>query len=350
MTASDAILGHRSQLTALGKDLALNNVSNAYIFSGARHLGKFSIAKRFGRELLCDGLSPEESGAVDEQIRRLLHPDFLVIDQLWIEDVCEDFAVLGKSSNIPQQHRAKNSPAKTDKISIDDIRAVQERLHEVGAGRYRCCIIRSVERMQTEAVSALLKILEEPPEGVVFLLTTQNIASLPPTLVSRARVLHFTRLTDAELDPLLTGASPSTSLPPSPSGYGRAGRAGDEERQFLLRVAQGAPGVIKRLRDNPDLLRAERQVYSNALAFWHSRSNVERLQLLSPLHERSAEAEKFLLHLYLAFREEHAGAHHDAPLHDPSSVRHLTELSRNLETNVNRQLLAQKFVLELARG
>ncbi len=322
MSAHDAILGHRSQMTALGKDLARNNVSNAYIFSGAQHLGKFSIAKRFGRELLCDGLSPEESAAVDEQIRRLLHPDFLVIDQLWIEDVCEDFAVLGKSSNIPQQHRAKNSPAKTDTISIDDIRAVQERLHEVGAGRYRCCIIRSVERMQTAAVSALLKILEEPPEGVTFLLTTQSLPSLLPTLVSRARVLHFTRLTDAELDPLLAGAS-------------------DEERQFLLRVAQGAPGVVKRLRENPDLFRAERQVYSSALAFWHSRSNVERLQLLSPLHERSAEAEKFLLHLYLAFREEHDEL-------DASSVGHLTELSRNLETNVNRQLLTQKFVLELA--
>ncbi len=296
---------------------------HAYLFSGAPHLGKFTIAKQFGRELLCSGRSEDECGAITDQIDRLLHPDFLVIDQLWIEDVCEDFAVIAKSSNIPQQHRAKDSPAKTDTISIDDIRAVQERLHDVGTGRYRCCIIRSVERMQTAAVSALLKILEEPPEGVTFLLTTQSLPSLLPTLVSRARTLHFVRLTDAELEPLLAGVA-------------------SDERRFLLRVAQGAPGIIKRLRENPDLLRTERQVYSSALAFWHSRSNLERMQLLAPLHERGREADQFLLHLSLALREEAEEA-------KPSIVRHLSDLCRNLETNVNRQLLAQDFVLSLVR-
>lgn len=321
MTAFDATLGHRSQLAALEQDIAQNNVAHAYIFSGAPHVGKFTIAKQFARQLLCYGQDGETCAEIGSQIDRLLHPDLFVIDQLWIEDVCEDFAVIAKSSNVPQQHRTKDSPAKTDTISIDDIRAVQERLHDVGSGLFRCCIIRSVERMQTAAVSALLKILEEPPEGVVFLLTTQSLQQLLPTLVSRARVLHFNRLTNDELEPLLTDAS-------------------DDERQFLLRVAQGAPGIIKRLRENPDLLRAERQIYSSAIAFWHSRSNVERLQLLSPLHERSVEADKFLLHLSLAFREERDEL-------DPSAVRHLTALMRNLETNVSRQLLVQDFVLSL---
>src|SRR3989338_672886 len=171
--ATTDILGHRPQLAALETDLAQGNVVHAYLFSGAPHLGKFTIAKHFGRQLLCDGRSGEECAAITDQIDRLLHPDFLVIDQLWIEDVCEDYSVIAQSSNVPQQHRAKDPPAKTDTISIDDIRAVQDRLHDVGSGRYRCCLIRSVERMQTTAVSALLKILEEPPEGVVFLLTTQ---------------------------------------------------------------------------------------------------------------------------------------------------------------------------------
>lgn len=321
VSMSDAILGHRSQLAALEQDLAQGNVAHAYIFAGAPHLGKFTIAKQFGRRLLCYGHDNEECAAITDQVDRLLHPDFLVIDQLWIEDVCEDFDVIAKSSNVPQQHRAKDSPAKTDTISIDDIRAVQERLHEVGTGKFRSCLIRSVERMQTAAVSALLKILEEPPEGVVFLLTTQSLQQLLPTLISRARVLHFNRLTDSDLDPFLSDAS-------------------DDERQFLLRIAQGAPGVIRRLRDDPDLLRSERQIYASALAFWHSRSNVERLQLIAPLHERGTEADKFLVHLSLAFREERSEL-------DSSAVRHLMTLMRNLETNVNRQLLTQEFVLSL---
>lgn len=324
MQTSSNILGHRSQLAELQMDLDQSNVVHAYLFSGAQHLGKFAVAKWFARQLLCYGHDKEECPAINDQIDRLLHPDLLVIDQLWIEDVCEDFAVIAQSSNIPQQHRTKDSPAKTDTISIDDIRAMQERLHEVGAGKFRSCLIRSVERMQTAAVSSLLKILEEPPEGVVFLLTTQALSSLVPTLVSRARTLHFTRLTDSELEPLLAGA-------------------GQDERQFLLRVAQGAPGVIKRLRENPDLLRKEKQVYSSALAFWHSRSNVERMQLLQPLHERNSEADQFLLHLSLALREESEAAR-------PAVVRNLATLCRNLETNVNRQMLAQEFVLALASG
>ena len=326
---SSIILGHRLQLAALAEDLAQDNVAHTYLFSGAPHLGKFTIAKQFGRELLCVGRDDAGCEAIHDQIDRLLHPDFLVIDQLWIEGVCEDFTVISKSSNVPQQHRTKNS-AKTDAISIDDIRAVQERLHEVGTSRYRCCIIRSVERMQTPAVSALLKILEEPPAGVVFLLTTQSLPSLVPTLVSRARTLHCSRLTDLELEPLLAARLPD--------GQG----LGDDERQFLIRVAQGAPGIIKRLRENPDLLRTERQVYSSALLFWHGRSNIERMQLLAPLHERGANADQFLLHLSLALRDERD----EAP---PSAVTHLTELCRNLETNVNRQLLTQQFVLALAK-
>lgn len=342
---SPKILGHRSQLAALGQDLARDNVAHAYLFSGARHLGKFSIAHRFARELLTSGLEDEEKARAVDQIDRLLHSDLLVIDQLWIENICEDAAVIAKSSNVPQQHRMK-AKAKTDTISIDDIRSLQERLHEVRISPFRCCLIRSAERMQTEAVNALLKILEEPPPGVVFLLTTQALSLLLTTLVSRTRTLHFTRLTDSELEPLLSEIEdPSTPLPPSPLGstrdYGRAGRAGDE-RQFLLRVAQGAPGVIVRLRSNPELLRRERQVYSSALAFWHSRSNVERMQLLAPLHERNADADQFLLHLSLALREERDEG-------GPSAVRHLAELCRNLETNVSRQLLAQNFVLGLTQ-
>jgi DNA polymerase III gamma/tau subunit len=320
MPAAD-ILGHRAQLACLEADLEQGNVAHAYLFCGARHLGKSAVAKWFAQQLLTQGIQGEERAAAVEQIERLLHPDLLVIDQLWIEDACEDFAVIARSSNVAQQHRAK-AKAKTDTISIDDIRSLQERLHEVGTGIYRCCIIRSVERMQAEAVNALLKILEEPPEGVVFLLTTQSLSSLLPTLISRTRTLHFARLTEAELAPLLQNL-------------------GEDERQFLLRIAQGAPGIVKNLRENPDLLRREKQAYSSALAFWHSRSAVERLQLLTPLHERSEEADAFLLHLFLALREEYDQV-------PPHLLRHLLDLCRDRETNVNRQLLAQRFVVGLA--
>jgi DNA polymerase-3 subunit delta' len=318
MVPSTEIIGHESQLQALRKDLETDNVAHAYLFAGKRHLGKFTAAKWFAETLLLSDVSETEREKRRHEIDRLLYRDLLVIDQLWIEESCEDFDVIARYSNVPQQHRQK-AKAKTDSISIEDIRALQGQLHEVGGGRFRCCLIRSVERMQEEAVNALLKILEEPPPGVVFLLTTEHQSRLLPTLVSRTRVLRFSPLSRKELVPLVRDANA-------------------EDASFLLRLSQGAPGVILRLRGDPDLLRAERQRYTNALSFWHARTLGERLRQLEPLNERGEDAEQFLLHLALALREERT----------PDSVRRtaaLLQLTRDLRTNASKPLLAQRFAL-----
>ncbi len=320
MPVSVPIVGHHALLRSLADDLADGHVANAYLFAGDRHLGKFTIASWFARGLLTAGLTGKAKQAADGQIDRLLHPDLLVLDMLWMEEVQEDAGVIAQSSNISQAHRQK-SKAKTDTISIDDVRVLQERLQDVKEGIYRACLIRSAERFQDEAVSALLKILEEPPAGVVFLLTTQSLPSLLPTLVSRCRVLRFSRVTSKELHPLLAGIA-------------------DDDRAFILRMAQGAPGIVRRLVDDPDALRMARAVSAAARTFWESHSALERLTLLKPLLDRTAEADSLLLHLALTLREELA----------PASARKalaLGQLVQGMETNVSRQLLVQRFVLAL---
>lgn len=321
MASLDSILGHQDQRSALAEDLAGGNVAHAYLLAGPRHLGKFTIARWFARELLtADASDGAERKRLEGEIERLIHPDLLVIDRLWIEDQSEDLDEIARYSNIAQQHRPK-AKAKTDTISIDDIRTLQERLYDVRTRKFRAVLIRSVERMQDEAVTSLLKILEEPPEGLVFLLTTQVLASLLPTLVSRCRVLRFFPLPRRELAPLLT-------------------QLGEEEAAFLAHLAQGAPGVIRDLRDDPDRLRAEHTAHANALSFWHARSFPDRLRLLSPLHERGGEADRLLLHLALALREQTPAS----PVH----VQALSVLAAALRTNAQRQLLAQRFALEVS--
>ncbi|MDD4319874.1 MAG: hypothetical protein PHW10_06160 [Candidatus Peribacteraceae bacterium] len=321
MPSSSGIIGHERQLQALQTDLDADNVAHAYLFTGKRHLGKFTVAKRFARMLLLsDAGSDEERARREKMIDRLLYPDLLVIDELWMEDVREDFGEIAKTSNIPQQHRAK-AGAKTDTVSMDDIRALQERLHEVGAGRFRCCLIRSAERLQEEAVNALLKILEEPPPGVVFLLTTQSLSSLLPTLVSRSRTVRFSALPLRDLAPLVQDV---------PEG----------DAQFILRLAQGAPGLILRLKNDAERLRQERQRYNQALSFWNATTLAERLKFLEPLHSRGEDAEQFLLHLALALREERSTAR-------DARTRALTRLVRDLRTNASRPLLSQRFAFDV---
>lgn len=312
------IIGHERQIAELKADLENGHVAHAYLFAGPPRIGKTTVAKWFARQLLLQGLADIERERSDHEIVRLLHPDLLILDDLWIEGQREDWEVIAQSSNIPQQHRSKAPKImKTDTISIDDVRVIQNRLHETGRGHWSCCIIRSVERMRDEAANAFLKILEEPPEGRVFLLTTESVSSLLPTIVSRARVLHFDRVPEPAMHALVK------DLP-------------DEEAHFLLHLAQGAPGVVRALREDPDVLRGERLLHSKALSFWTSKSTVERLKLLTPLHKRGGESDRFLLHLALTLRE-HALTH--------GFERALAQLVRGLETNAHRQLLVQRFAL-----
>lgn len=315
------IVGHAEQLENFRSDIETDNVVHAYLFSGPRHLGKMTVAHWFARELLTVDNSDEDKEEEYKAIERMTHPDLMVLDRLWIEGKREDWDTIAKTSNVPQVHRSKAPKAKTNIISIDDIRALQGRLNETGTGRWRCCLIRSVERMQDAAANAFLKILEEPPSGLVFILTTQAKSSLLPTIISRTRVVRFRRLAGKELLTLLDGVP-------------------EDEASFILHLAQGAPGIVERLRSDTDVLRERRQMHERASSFWRAQTLRERLQILEPLHERGQEAEDFLLHLGLTLRE-HAT--------DPTSkhINSLTELSRGLQTNAQRQLLVQRFALDL---
>lgn len=318
MGGSEAIVGHQNITTELQRDIERGNIAHAYLFTGPRHIGKFTVGKWFARELLLGSASEEERRDWERAMDRLIHPDFLVLDQLWIEDTCEDWGLIAKSSNAPQKHRSKPPKARSDTIGIEDIRALQDTLLESGAGLYRCCLIRSIERMQEAAANAFLKILEEPPEGRVFILTTETLESVLPTIVSRTRVLRFSRLPKSIMQQLLS------DLP-------------EEDAQFLLHLAQGAPGTIYTFRSDPDALRTQRLMHAQASSYWHTPSIATKLQLLEPLHRRSEEASYFLLHLALTLRE------HPAPR--PAWERALRRLMLGFQTNAQRQLLTQCFVL-----
>lgn len=315
MSQKHPIIGHARQRAELASDLESGNVSHAYLFAGSPSLGKTTVAQWFARELLTDGKNATEKEEIIRQCDRLIHPDLLILDQLWIEDQCDDFDVIAQSTNIPQQHRAKAPTAKTDTISIDDVREIQSRLQETGNGRYRVCIIRGIERMQEGAANAFLKILEEPPPGRIFVLTTDALTTVLPTTLSRTRLLRFERVSDREISGLLKDVD-------------------EEERRFILHLAQGSPGTAVRLASDPDQLRAEHQLHEQALRFWSKTTPIDRLTLLEPLFERGQDAGRFLLHLSLALRETR---------YTRSQERALMELASGLKTNAHRQLMTQNF-------
>lgn len=316
------VIGHRRQREELEQDLQSGNVAHAYLFVGPPHIGKFTVAKWFAKELLMVGVEPEKKEQTEHMIDRLLHPDLLVLDRLWIEEQMEDWNVIAQYSNVPQEHR-KKAGTKTDRISIDDIRALQARMMGTGTSRYGCVCIRNIERMDDPPANALLKVLEEPPPGRVFLLTAQSVDAVLPTIVSRCRVIRFSAVPQADTAPLLKGLDP-------------------EEAHFLQHISQGAPGLLLSLRDDPEKLRAERLLHTQANAFWRSTQMSERIKLLEPVTEKGADAERFALHLALTLRERSPRT-----LAQERALQRLTSL---LKTNAQRPLLAVQFAMSVGEN
>jgi hypothetical protein len=89
-------------------------------------------------------------------------------------------------------------------FKIDQFREVKETMGFSGfAGSYRIFLISEAERMTNQAANSLLKLLEEPPPGWIFLLTVSDATLLPSTVVSRCQMLRLRPIPEAELAALL---------------------------------------------------------------------------------------------------------------------------------------------------
>ena len=92
---------------------------------------------------------------------------------------------------------------------IDTIRQLRQNAWLLpGEAPCRVCVLCGAENMTDQAQNALLKILEEPPEHTVFILTAENRAMLLPTILSRLQTIRLEPLTPAEILPVLRERCP----------------------------------------------------------------------------------------------------------------------------------------------
>lgn len=92
---------------------------------------------------------------------------------------------------------------------IDTIRQLRQNAWLLpGEAPCRVCVLCCAENMTDQAQNALLKILEEPPEHTVFILTAENRAMLLPTILSRVQTIRLEPLTPAEILPVLRERCP----------------------------------------------------------------------------------------------------------------------------------------------
>lgn len=168
----EEVYGQPHITATLKNELVSGRVAHAYLFTGSRGTGKTTCAKILSKAVNC--LSPHDGDPCNEcEICR-------GIDNSSVLDVIEIDA-------------ASNN-------GVDNIRDLRDEANFTPVkAKYRVYIIDEVHMLSTGAFNALLKILEEPPEHVIFILATTEVHKLPATILSRCQRFDFKRITPEDI-------------------------------------------------------------------------------------------------------------------------------------------------------
>jgi DNA polymerase-3 subunit gamma/tau len=166
------LVGQGHVTETLANAIKMHRVAHAYIFSGARGVGKTTAARILAKALNCvNGPTPEPCGECDS---------------------CKEIAA-GSSLDVIEIDAASNR-------GIDQIRELREMVrYAPAASRSKVVILDEAHMLTGEASNALLKTLEEPPERVIFVMATTQPEDLEDTIRSRAQHFHFRALTFNEI-------------------------------------------------------------------------------------------------------------------------------------------------------
>lgn len=160
---------------------------HAILFHGCEGTGKRAFAERFAAALLCE--QPEESGHACGRcdscgwFAQYGHPDYRRVRPDVLED--EDSAEEGEGDEAKSK-KAGKTPSKD--IRIEQVRGLAGFMNvSTHRSGLRVVLLYPAEALNAASANALLKTLEEPPPGTVFLLVTHRIDRLLPTILSRCR-------------------------------------------------------------------------------------------------------------------------------------------------------------------
>lgn len=181
--------GHDEAWSAWRSAMGSQRMHHAWMLAGRQGLGKMQFAAAAARELLGGTSSSIAPGQP--------HPDILVLQR-------------PPKDEKEEKKRDEGKPFETRRnIAVSQIRAMQQRLTtRPTMGDKRVVIIDPADDLERSASNALLKSLEEPPQGTFFILVAHRPARLLPTIRSRCRMLRFPALDDRQVTQFLHAQAP----------------------------------------------------------------------------------------------------------------------------------------------
>ncbi|HYL86213.1 MAG TPA: DNA polymerase III subunit gamma/tau [Candidatus Angelobacter sp.] len=207
------LVGQQHVTETLKNAIKNDRVAHAYIFSGARGVGKTTAARILAKALNCvKGPTPEPCGVCDS---------------------CKEIAA-GTSLDVIEIDAASNR-------GIDQIRELREMVRYAPAGsRNKVVILDEAHMLTGEASNALLKTLEEPPDRVVFVMATTEPENLEDTIRSRSQHFHFRALTFNEITQRLAEIAQKEGLQIAPGAMAVIARMAEGSLRDALSLLEQA--------------------------------------------------------------------------------------------------------------
>lgn len=300
--------GNESVLQLLTDSLSKNRLAHAYLFYGEKGLGKCTLAIQFAQAILCKcNDAPCHHCVSCNKIKKNIHPD------------C---TILGGETGKNQFH-------------AETIREMRSQAFVMpNESAYRVFILQNVQAMSQTAANALLKILEEPPKNVIFLLTCQDKSSLLQTISSRCLPIRI-----APVSPALCKQAVLSSLGES-----------TENLEQIIRLCDGSIGqALFWIQDEKG--RAAFTIMQKLSEALCTGDGLNILQALAPLEQDAMLFEEVLLCLKRRFRaalqNRFAQTGQNDRLSSSLSLRQIIKdiecvqrLERALQQNANLRLAA----------
>jgi DNA polymerase-3 subunit delta' len=206
------IVGQPQAVRYLLNSIRNRRLAHAYLFAGGEGVGKTSCAISLVQAFNCEGGVEDGCGSCSacRKVMQFNSPDFTRIEP-------------GGAARV---------------IAISDIRRLRREIYlQPVEGKYKVFLLSCAERMNEESGNALLKVLEEPPEKSLLILSTSHPHLLLPTILSRCQVVAFRKLAPEEVAEVLR----------------KKMDVGDAQAGFAANLSEGSPGrAMTLLRDGLD--------------------------------------------------------------------------------------------------
>ncbi len=271
------LIGQKAAEDSFLDTFASGRMHHAWLMTGPLGVGKATLAWQIARFLLA---TPEEEegglfGEAPPPPTSLRIPDdHPVVRRL----------LAGSEGRLFVLRRAWDEDKKRLKtvITVDEVRRMRNFLHMSAAdGGRRVVIVDPADEMNTAAANALLKMLEEPPHGVVFLLVSHQPSGLLPTIRSRCRELRLSTLCPEDLAEAVRAAGVEHGDSAALAALA-AGSVGEAIRLTNLDGLETYSGLVKLFASLPRLDRPAALKLAESVA---QRSAAERFDLLLTLFD-----------------------------------------------------------------